>query len=153
MPEQDAMPAGEIQQSIQPDTNFELTQSITFLFDWNAEITRLYLFRCQQYWMLPLRLRSCFTPAETQAVQADFLHRLIEDYRDAAARLSQIADVPKQPSEPAPKAEYARILLKAQEDAAAIIDQAKAQADRILASAQERAEQLVVRKEPIEQRA
>lgn len=118
-----------------PNTNTTLNDagpSIGFLFEWNAEVTRFYLSRFQKCAALPWRLTACQSPEETQEVQAQFMSDLAEDYRQEASRLTDLVggvgeDV------------YTARLLKAQEDAGAIIAQAKVQADEIMKSAQQRA--------------
>lgn len=118
-----------------PETNSTTThdsQPIGFLYEWNAEIMRFYLTRFQKCGTLPWRLTACQSPEETQEVQADFMAELAEDYRQEANRLSSIAGNLGEDA-------YTSRLLKAQEDAAAIIAQAKAQAEEILRSARERA--------------
>jgi len=66
--------------------------------------------------------------------QAEFLKQLMDENRIGAQRLSNIANA----DEAVLKldTDYSATLLKAQEDAAAIIDQAKVQAKRILDSAE-----------------
>ncbi len=113
-------------------TENDAAPSIGFLFEWNAEVTRFYLSRFQKCAALPWRLTACKSPEETQEVQASFMSDLAEDYRHEANQLTNIVggvgeDV------------YNARLLKAQEDAAAIIAQAKVQADEIIRSAQKRA--------------
>jgi len=118
-----------------PNTNTtqnDASPSIGFLFEWNAEVTRFYLSRFQKCAALPWRLTACKSPEETQEVQASFMSDLAEDYRHEANQLTNIVggvgeDV------------YTARLLKAQEDAAAIIAQAKVQADEIINSAKKRA--------------
>lgn len=129
--------AGETQQSMQSDMSID---AVGLLFDWNAELTRFYLKRNQQYCTLPLRLQSYSAPADVHTLQVEFLRKFTQDYRDVASKLSLIAGRSTRPLEGSANENYAATLQKAQRDAAAIIDQAKAQAERILASAQERAE-------------
>jgi hypothetical protein len=143
MPSSESLTAAEAQRSMQSDISTDSTdavQPIELLFAWNTEITRFYLNRCQQYWLLPSRLLSCAAPADVQTFQAEFLRKLTEDYRDLATKLLQIAGRPAQSFEKAAQEHYASTLLKAQRDAAAILDQAMAQADRIRASARESVE-------------
>ena len=137
MPSSESLTAAENQRSMQPDTSTDDAQPIEFLFTWNTEITRFYLNRCQQYWLLPSRLLSCAGPADLQTAQIEFLRKLTEDYRDLATKLFQIAGRPTLYPEKVAQEHYAATLLKAQRDAAAILDQAMAQADRMRASALE----------------
>lgn len=141
MPEREAMAADETRQPTETETDTEVVPGLRFLIRWNAELTAFYAYRYQQYWALPLRLLSCSTPGDVQTLQGEFVRQLIADYRDEAARLSKIAGEPEQQSGRPMEPDYAARLQKAQQDAAFIIDQAKAQAERILASAEERASQ------------
>ena len=138
MTKANAAPADEGQVGITDES--DITAPINFLFEWNAGITRFYLHRYQQYWTLPFRVQSCRSPEDIKALQADFVRELFGDYRREAARLSKLSGAAGEVSQEDRNAEYAAHLLKAQEDAAAIIDQAKAQADAILASAEARSE-------------
>lgn len=112
----------------------DVPSSIAMLFGWNMEMAQFYFRRYQQYCTSPVGFASCKTLEDVQHQQAEFLNCLMADYRENATRLSMIAHV----NEPAKSADaaYSAKLLQAQEDAAAIIEQAKAQADRILKSAQ-----------------
>lgn len=108
---------------------------LSLLSRWNAELTGFYCKRAQQYWSLPLRLMSCRSADEAIGVQVDFYHQLIEDYRQETETLHEIVTQGRTHSESEDVAPYAARLLKAQEDAREIVRQAKAQADRIIASA------------------
>ncbi len=126
--------------SLPQDTSYDVGASMAFLNEWNAEITQFYLKRCQEYWSLPGRLQSCELMDDLRAVQQDFQHALVEDYRDEAARLARVVRATSKRLNPEPETDYETALLKAQRDAAAIIEQAKDQAERILASARKQAE-------------
>jgi hypothetical protein len=108
---------------------------LSLLNRWNAELAGFYCKRAQQYWSLPLRLMSCRSTDETVGVQVDFYHQLIEDYRQETKTLHEIVSQGRMPADSEDVAPYAARLLKAQEDAREIVRQAKAQADRIIASA------------------
>lgn len=138
MPEHIAMTAGESEQAVPSGANIDAVQIMGLLFAWNAEITGFYLNRCQQYWTLPLRLQRCSTLADVQRLQIEFLRELAENYRDVVLRLSEIVSGPSHKR--LGQEEYAAALQKGQRDAALIIEQAKSQAERILASAEERLE-------------
>jgi hypothetical protein len=112
---------------------------LSLLSRWNAELAGFYCKRAQQYWSLPLRLLSCRSSDEAVGVQVDFYHQLIEDYRQETETLHGIVAQGRAHSEPEDVAPYAARLLKAQEDAREIVRQAKAQADRIIASARKEA--------------
>ncbi len=107
---------------------------MALLFGWNMELAQFYFRRYQQYWTLPLNVRAWQSAEELQAVQAEFLQNLMADYRENAIRLSRIANGPT--STAALDTTYEARLLKAQDDAEAIIAQARLQATRILESVQ-----------------
>ncbi len=105
-----------------------------FLFGWNMELAQFYFRRYQQYWTSPVRFLACQSVEELRAAQAEFLQQLMADYRENAVRLSQIANGSNSTTHL--DTAYEARLLKAQQDAAAIIEQAQAQARRILESVQ-----------------
>lgn len=113
------------------------------LWEWNEEILSFYFGRMQKYWALPMQLQSCGSIEDLRRLQSDFIERMIKDYSDEAAQLAKIAgsiqaeDQGEDGEEG--EASYEDGLLRAQHDAAQIIEQAKAQADHILAEAQKRA--------------
>ena len=136
----------------------DLPSSIAMLFGWNMEMAQFYFRRYQQYCTSPISFAACKTLDDVQHQQAEFLNCLMADYRENATRLSMIAHI-DQPVKSADAA-YSEKLLQAQEDAAAIIEQAKAQADRILRSAQAvldrsdaKPQEQVVTEEPQKKRA
>ena len=116
--------------------------TLDFLQRWNMELTTFYAQRYLQYAALPMRLFSCRSVAEFEALQKDFLEQLAVDYRREAAKLSWISGAAAEDLDASAVAEYAARLQKAQQDAAAILEQAKAQADRILMSAENHAARL-----------
>jgi len=122
------------------DTNNDVAAMMAFLSEWNEEIVQFYVSRYQQYWSLPMQLQSCSSLDDLRALQQDFQATLFDDYRDEAARLSRVVNAARKDLEPQQGTDYEAELLKAQQDAAAIIEQAKVQAERILASAREQAE-------------
>lgn len=135
------MPKREIRTEEWAGAGAEILQGMGFLFSWNAELTTFYARRFQQYWSLPFRLAQCVRPEDVQSLQEDFLQRLAADYRNEAARLSRIVSGPGEASPAstdAAEAAYAARLNDAQRDAAMIIEQAKAQAERIVESAEKR---------------
>jgi hypothetical protein len=107
---------------------------MALLFGWNMELSRFYLHRFQQYCALPTSFLSCHSLEDLRAGQAEFLKQLMDEYRIGSQRLSMIANADDATLNL--DTNYAAKLLKAQEDAAAIIDQAKVQAKRILDSAE-----------------
>lgn len=126
-------------QSEPQNKTVDIASSMGFLSEWNAEIMRFYLHRYQQYWALPMRLQSCRSPDDWHSLQMDFLRKLLEDYQGEASKLSKIAGADGGQTDADLQSAYAASLLKAQGDAAAIIEQAKDQAERIVASAHDRA--------------
>ncbi|MCP5075605.1 MAG: hypothetical protein GY947_20235 [Rhodobacteraceae bacterium] len=140
MPQNQAQTAEQPAQSGTDAPNLAEASPIELLSAWNAEISRFYLRRYQQCWKLPLRMQSLLTQNDFRGLQSDFFAELLEDYRNEALELSQIMSTNSERKASASESDYAASLLKAQEDAAAIIDQAKAQAEKILASAHKRAQ-------------
>lgn len=106
------------------------------LFEWNSEIISLYNKRMQEYCMLPFSLLTCTSPDDLEEVQSAFLETLRVDYRASAERLGQMLQGDR--GAEASGHSYSEALLKAQDDARAILDQAKAQAKRIVAEAEAR---------------
>ena len=144
-----AKKAGDAQPPVTAGTGADAVPSIAFLFDWNAEITKFYLSRFQNYGLVPWRLQSCTTPEDFSELQADFQRQLAEDYEGVAGRLSQIAGASEHSAGTRQDSDYAAGLLKAQEDAKAIIEQAKAQAASIVAEARERASEDAAKAEKV----
>ena len=117
----------------------DVSECLEFLGNWNQSLFGFYVGRVQQYWKLPFEIQPASSPEEYFQMHERFLHKMVADYAEQAEKLMEIANKElsgsRDPSEP----EYAAHLLKAQQDAAKIIDQAKAQAEHILAAAEERA--------------
>jgi hypothetical protein len=135
--------AEKVRQETHETNEIEEVSLVGFLTRWNAEITRFYVSRYQRYWTVPIRMLSCTSTEDIKAMQAEFGRELLEDYRAEASRLARIANETLEP----PGSDYAASLLKAQQDAGEIIEQAKLQAERIVASAQKS----VATPEPIEE--
>jgi len=103
------------------------------LGQWNMEIAALYGKRLQEWSAMPLRLAQCQSMDDLLEQQEEFSKQLMADYRAAAAKLSgAFGDTAGEPEQ------YAATLLKAQQDAASILDQAKAQARQIVEAAESR---------------
>lgn len=117
-----------------PGKPADMPAAMALLFGWNMELSRFYLHRYQQYCALPTSFLSCISLEDLRTRQAEFLQQLMNEYRIGAQRLSRIAHPDGTVADLS--TDYAAELLKAQEDAAAIIDQAKVQAKRILDSAE-----------------
>ena len=109
----------------------------TFLMQWNAEMLGLYGKRMQEYCMMPLNLMLCTSADDFKDLQDRFSSTLQSDYGDAAGKLVEAVGGTATDSHATES--YAGVLLKAQKDARAIVEQARAQASRILAEAEERA--------------
>jgi hypothetical protein len=104
---------------------------------WNIEITSLYAKRAQEWLAIPFSLSRCSSPADLAAAQLEFSETLVADYRRAAERITQAVG--------ANGDAYAESILKAQDDAREIIEQAKAQAKLIIEDAERRSEMPAVR--------
>ena len=111
---------------------------LLMLARWNMEITSLYGKRLQEYFLLPLRVMQCTSPDELAKAQDQFSQTLLTDYRAAAEKLTRAIGAKLDTSKAARDDEYAASLLKAQEDARDILDQARAQAKRIIEAAESR---------------
>ena len=126
--------------SLSQDINNDGAATMAFLSEWNEEIVQFYVNRYQQYWSLPMQLQSCSSLDDLRALQQDFQATLFEEYRDEAARLSRVVNAACKSLAPEQQSDYETALLKAQQDAAAIIEQAKVQAEQILAAARQQAD-------------
>jgi len=120
--------------SAKTDRNDPAVSWVQMLARWNMEIASLYGKRMQEYCLLPVNLMRCASPDDLARAQEEFSQTLLSDYRDAAEKLARAIG--------AGAAEggsgYAAALLRAQEDARDILDQAKAQAQRIVEEAEAR---------------
>ena len=110
---------------------------IQMLSRWNMEIVSLYGKRIRECSMFPLNLMLCTSPDDVTDAQEKFSETLLADYRAAAEKLTRAigANASKAGGNEANEA-YAAALLKAQEDARNILDQARAHAMRIIEDAQ-----------------
>ena len=104
------------------------------LAQWNAEMAAHYGRRMQEWWLLPVKAMQCTSAEQLKELQGEFADSLMTDYRHAAQKLAQAfgettANVTK---------DYAATLLKAQDDAKTLLDQARAQAEQIVADARAR---------------
>jgi vacuolar-type H+-ATPase subunit H len=129
------------EQSNKPARQHDMLSSAAFLLRWNTELIGFYTRRYQQYWQLPLEVLSCRSVDDLHELQEKFRKEILEDYRAEVSRLSSIATEVSDEAEGFDNG-YASGLLKAQEDAAVIIDQAKKQAERILNTAHDQAAEL-----------
>ena len=115
----------------------DVPSATAFLFGWNMEMAQFYFRRYQQYCTAPINLLACRSVEDLRVQHAEFLQQMMADYRENALRLSMIAGGGA--SAINLDSDYASHLLKAQDDAAAIIEQAKVKANRILESAEKQA--------------
>jgi acetyl esterase/lipase len=108
------------------------TATLHMLSRWNFEIASLYGKRMQEYSVLPFSLMLCTSFDDFTDAQQKFSETLVADYRAAAERVANSVHAGKEQASEA----YASALLKAQEDARNIIDQARAHAKRIIEDAE-----------------
>lgn len=120
------------------DQSASATSWPQLLARWNMEIMFLYGKRMQEYFGLPLRVMQCTSPEDLAKAQDQFAQTLLTDYRAAADKLARAIGA----NEANGHQEYAARLLKAQEDARDILDQAKVQAQRIIEDAEKRSAEL-----------
>ena len=109
---------------------------LQMLGQWNIEIVSLYGKRMRECGMFPLSLMLCTSPDDVTDAQEKFSETLLADYRAAAEKLTRAigADASKVRGNEANEV-YAAALLKGQEDARNILDQARAHAMRIIEDA------------------
>lgn len=117
------------------DVTAETMPWVGMLGQWNMEIATLYGRRFQEWSTMPLRLLQCRSMDDLLDQREEFSQRLMTDYGAAAAKL-----VGAFGSSAEGREQYAATLLKAQQDAARILDQAKAQARQIIEAAEARSE-------------
>ena len=108
---------------------------------WNIEIASLCSRRMQYWSTFPMRLMQCSSSDDLSKAQDEFSQILLTDYRAAAEKLVLAINSSASSGQIESNQEYATTLLKAQEDAGNIIDQARAQAKRIVEEAQSRADE------------
>jgi len=128
---------------IAPDV-YECTE---FLADWNQSLLTFYLGRVQQYMKIPFEIHDPTSPEDYVNSHERFLGKMIEDYANQSENFLKIVRNNNPEKKDHSQSGYEPSLLKAQEDAAKIIDQAKVQAERIIAAANAQAEQIV--QEPV----
>lgn len=119
----------------------EAANALEFLTKWNTEILTFYARRYQQYALLPLEILTSKSPEDVKDLPERFLEQLMKDYRLEVSRLSEITEVTTGLDAKA-ESEYALRIQKAQKDAADILAQARAQAERTLKSAEEQAQKM-----------
>ena len=117
------------------------------LASWNYCLANFYARRLQKYWKYPFELAGMRSLEEVARSLIRFETELLSDYADQANELQRIALGKRRRARSAPGQQYEAGLLKAQKDAALIIEQAKAQAERIVSSAKSRAGEMTDREE------
>ncbi|MEX0853742.1 MAG: hypothetical protein WD036_10750 [Bauldia sp.] len=116
-----------------------LTGGAALLAGWNQSLAEFYLRRFQKYWQYPLQLAEMRSLEDVAQSLVAFEAQLLADYADQAEALQRLARS-ESGRATGRTGHYESRLLKAQHDAALIIEQAKAQAERIIASARSRAD-------------
>lgn len=129
---------------IRPD----MTECMDMLSNWNLSLYGFYFERLQQWWQIPFEVPALRSADDYVELHERFLDKMVGDYAEQAENLSEIVRSEFQLSRDPVESDYEARLLKAQKDAAQIIDQAKAQAEHIMAEAEARAGQTVVEPEP-----
>ena len=114
--------------------------AVELLVNWNYGMTEFYARRLRKYWKYSVELMGMRSFDEVAQSLASFEAELLSDYAEQASEFERIASGKSRP-DVAPSQDYEARLLKAQKDAAAIIEQAKAQAARIVSAAEARTKQ------------
>ncbi len=116
---------------------------VELLVNWNSCLADFYARRVAKYWAYTFELAGRRSPEGLAKSAAKFESDLVSDYAAHVNKLQQIVFGKERDTPSVPDEQYEERLLKAQGDAGLIIEQAKAQAERILNSAKLRAEQLI----------
>jgi hypothetical protein len=106
---------------------------------WQQELLSFFGRRMASYVELSGQMPQCRNPGDWLAVQTRFLQQLLSDYRAEAEWMTRQFSHPERPVQKQIDHafnSYEETLLKAQRDAAKIIDMAKDQAHRIVENAQ-----------------
>ena len=107
------------------------TSWLDMLGEWNTEIASFYGKRLQECGMFPFNVMTCTSPDDLTDAQEKFSQTLLADYRATAEKLGRAFGTQSRAGNEASEA-YAAALLKAQDDARNILDQARAHAKRII---------------------
>ena len=116
---------------------------VEMLVNWNSCLVDFYARRLLKYWAYPFALGGIRSLEGVAESAAKFESDLVGDYAAHVKELQRIVFGKERDTQSVSGEQYEERLLKAQGDAGLIIEQAKAQAERILRSAKLRAEQLV----------
>jgi hypothetical protein len=108
---------------------------------WQQELLRFFSKRANGYVELTSQLSQCKTPSDFLNLQTNFVRQMLADYRSETEWIANQflnAQKPVQQQIDHTFETYEETILKAQQDAAKIIDMAKDQASRILEDAEAR---------------
>ena len=125
----------------------DVTECMDMLSNWNLSLYGFYFERLQEWWKIPFEIPALRSADNYVELHERFLDKMVGDYAEQAENLSDIVRSEFQLSRDPAESDYETGLLKAQQDAAQIIDQAKAQAEHIIAEAQARADKTDVESE------
>ncbi|NNE21272.1 MAG: hypothetical protein HKN11_01550 [Rhizobiales bacterium] len=125
----------------------DVSECMDMLSNWNLSLYGFYFERLQEWWKTSLEVPALRSADDYVELHEQFLDKMVGDYAEQAENLSEIVRSEFQSSRNPDDSNYEEHLLKAQQDAAQIIDQAKAQAEHIIAEAEARAGQTVVEPE------
>jgi hypothetical protein len=127
----------QLSQAFDPAGSGTALDAFSLLARWNYSLAAFYLRRWQRQLELPLKLAQTASPADLVDVRRAFEADLMADYSDQADALQHACGGS---FDEAREGDYGAVLLKAQVDARDLLEQAKAQADRIVAAARVEAE-------------
>jgi len=153
MTQQKAMKTGKLHATPKSEIIPDVYECAEFLADWNQSLLTFYLGRIQQYMKIPFDIHGHTSADEYVHSHEQFLGRMIEDYVDQSEKLLKIVRNDNQETDDASRSGYEASILKAQDDAAKIIDQAKVQAERIIAAAGDQVEKTASKPAPEPQAA
>jgi len=125
----------------------DVTECMDMLSNWNLSLYGFYFERLQEWWRIPFEVPALRSADDYVELHERFLDKMVGDYAEQAENLSDIVRSEFQLSHDPVESDYETGLLKAQQDAAQIIDQAKAQAEHIIAEAEARADKTDVEPE------
>lgn len=114
-------------------------ESFAMAIKWQQEVMRFFGRRMASYVELSGQMPQCRNPGDWLALQTRFLQQMLADYRaEAEWATTQFSRLERPVQKEIDQAfnSYEETLLKAQRDAARIIDMAKDQAQRIVENAQ-----------------
>ena len=119
-----------------------LTGGARVIVNWNYSLAGFYGRCLQKYWLYPFELAKVRSLEAVARSLVEFETELLADYADQADEFQRIVGEKGREAPGLRGQVYEEHLLKAQKDAALIIEQAKLQAERIVNSARSRAEKM-----------